>query len=198
MFKYVNEIDENKLLMQPLTRDNYDLVKGLSCRNEILDDFLINDAIYERGTRTYLFIYDDEGSKKILGFFSLSASGVSLISYKEGKGVKEEEQRYNASGVEIANFALDSEFHHMYWSEISKKEGIKFYLSDFLFTKVLEYITNDIIEVIGITFITLYSVPEAESLYRRRKFEYFGDFMIANNKRYLDGCIPMYIKIDDE
>ena len=82
--------------------------------------------------------------------------------------------------------------------EISKKEGIKFYLSDFLFTKVLEYITNDIIEVIGITFITLYSVPEAESLYRRRKFEYFGDFMIANNKRYLDGCIPMYIKIDDE
>lgn len=114
--------------MQPLTRDNCDLVKDFLCRNEILDDFLINDAIYERGTRTYLFIYDDEGFKKILGFFSLSASG-----------------------VEIVNFALDSEFHHMYWSEISKKEGIKFYLSDFLFTKVLEYMTNDIIEVIGIT-----------------------------------------------
>lgn len=188
MFKYVHEINREKIRIKPLTNENYNLVKGFYCGNETLDMFIIEDALYDDNTLTYLLTYVKDDTELLFAYFSISASGVSQKDNTET-------QQFNISAVEINNFALNKEYQHLYWNEKYKKLKIKFYLSDILFNMVLEYIMTKVATVVGVSCITLYSVPEAESLYRRNNFCSFEDYMIPYNKRYLDGCIPLYLKL---
>lgn len=184
MFKYFSEINLDEIKIEKLTYDNLILTKGFSCGNLDFDFFLQEEAIDDYKVSTYLILYHDN----LLGFFALSANGIYI------EDDDNDEINYISSAIEISYFALENKFHHISYNEEEEKKGTKFYLSDVLISKVLEFISNYIIDIIGAQFIILYSVPEAENLYARNEFKNFESYMKKSNKPYLRECIPMYIK----
>lgn len=181
MFKYFSEINLDEIHIEALNYDNHYLIKGFSCGNINFDEFLHEDAIYEHRVVTYLIVYQNN----LLGFFAISASGINKI---------EEGINYNLSAIEINYFALENKYHHISFNEEEEKKKTKFYLSDVIFSKILNFISNNIINIVGAEFIVLYSVPEAVDLYTRNEFKNFEEYMNCSNKPYLRECIPMYIK----
>lgn len=196
MFNYVEEINLEKIKIESLTEDNHHLVKDFCCSNDVFEEFLVIKALSSNDTRTYLFIYDNEKERILLGYFSISASGISIMNDGRSDAEKVGVRKFNMSAIEISHFALCEQFQHMFWDEGSKIENYKFYLSDVLFLELMKYITNEVLSVIGAAFIVLYSVPKAENLYRRNEFMSFEDFMIPDIKRYLEDCVPLYLKIE--
>lgn len=186
-FKYYSEMDLSKISLEPLTNENYHLVEGFSCGNIFFDEFLAEDAIYETLSRIYLIVYDEN---VLLGFFGLSATGLSAINISER--VKE---NYNKPAVEISYFAIDINFQHMLYNEKSKDEIVKIYLSNIVFAKLLQYIEEKISKVIGFNYIILYSVPEAVQFYKKHGFEDFNEYMIRSNKQMLSECVPLFVTI---
>lgn len=196
MFKYFEEIDIEKIKIESLTKENYYLVKDFCCGNEVFEEFLIKKSLTDYKTRTYIFVYHNEDKKILLGYFGLSASGISIMNDGRQDIEKAKAKKFNMPAIEITHFALCEQFHHMFWDAEAEVEKEKYYLSDILLLQLLKYIISDVLLVVGASFIVLYSVPEAESLYRRSEFVSFEDFMIPDNKRYLDECIPLYLKIE--
>ncbi len=184
MFKYFSEIDLDNIKIEKLNYDNLNLTNGFSCGNLEFDFFLQGNAIEEHRVSTYLILYNND----LLGFFSLSANGIYIEDNDNS------EISYISSAIEISYFALEKKYHHVSYNEEEEKKGTKFYLSDVLISKILEFISNYIIDIVGAQFIILYSVPEAESLYSRNEFKSFENYMKKSNKPYLRECIPMYIK----
>lgn len=196
MFKYFQEIEIEKVKIESLTKDNYYLVKDFCCGNEVFEEYLTKKALSDYKTRTYLFIYHNEDEKILLGYFGLSASGISIMNDGRKDVKKEEAKKFNMPAIEISHFALCTQFHHMYYDEKAEIEKDKYYLSDILFLELMKYIISDVILVVGASFVVLYAVKTAESLYRRNDFLSFEDYMVPDNKRYLYECIPLYIKIE--
>lgn len=184
MFKYFSEINLDDIKIEKLNYDNLNLTIGFSCGNLDFDFFLQEDAIEEYKFSTYLILYNNN----LLGFFSLSASGIN-IEDNDNSDIS-----YISSAIEISYFALEKKYHHISFNKEEEDKKTKFYLSDVLISKILEFISSYIIDIVGAQFIILYSVPEAESLYYRNDFNNFENYMKRSNKPYLRECIPMYIK----
>lgn len=182
---YIREIEIENIKIESFTIKHSELVKDFFCDNEYIDNYIHNEALTDRRTKTYLFIYHD----KLLGFFSISAKGISVDNSPK--------KPYNLPAIEISFFALDKKYHHMYYDERSEEELDKFYLSDILFVLSTKFIKNEIATRVGSMFVTLYSVPRAEDLYKRNDFINFEPVMLAENKNKLEGCIPLYAKIND-
>lgn len=194
MFKYCNEIEIDHIKIEPLTRDNYYLVRGFSCKNEVLTDFLQKKALSDNGTKTYLFTYSDLCNKYLLGFCSFGSPGISF--YNDYNAPKEQARRFSVSAIEINYFALDAKYSHMFWDEEAESENDEYFLSDILLNIAIKFIITNIRSVVGAIYILLYSIPKALGLYKRNGFKEFEDFMIPSYKRYLEGCIPMYLSIN--
>lgn len=182
---YIKEIKTENIKIEPFTIKHSGLVKGFFCDNEYIDNYIHNEALTDRKAKTYLFIYDNQ----LLGFFSISAKGISINN--------EPKKPFNLPSIEISYFALDQKYHHMYYNEQSEIELDKFYLSDVLFVLTTKFIKEEIATRVGAMFVTLYSVPRAEDLYKRNDFMNFEPIMLAENKSKLEGCIPLYAKIND-
>lgn len=185
--KYYNELDLDKISLEPLTDDNYHLVEGFSCGNIFFDEFLAEDALYEISSRIYLIVYDNN---TLLGFFGLSSTGLTTIRSDEHN-----KEIFNKSAIEISFFAIDTSFQHMYFNEKAKEEKMKIYLSDIVFIMIISYIQNYMKKFIGIEFVVLYSVPEAVKFYQKHNFEEFDDSMMPSTKQYLSDCTPMVFKL---
>lgn len=190
MFKYCCEINLDNIILKPLTKDNFYLVKGFCCENEVFDNFLLKEALFDNSTKTYLILYENI----LLGFFSLSASGISIINDSHEN---KESHRFNISAIEISHFALNKHFHHLYYDRQAKEENEKYFLSDICLEYILTYIVENVTTIIGAKFIILYSIPKAESLYKRLDFKNFESFMIPNHKRYYEGCTAFFLKINN-
>lgn len=183
---YIKEmLKVSEIQIEPLTKNNVYLVDGFFCGNDAINKFLKKDALDKKDIKTYLFIWKN----KLIGYFSISASGISVMNAPNKK--------YNLPAVEIKFFAIHEEYHHMYFDEEGEKSKEKFYLSDVLLIQVIDFIIDNICSIIGVYAIILYSVPTAVSLYKRRYFKPFIDLMIPDEKYYLEGCIPMFVRIQD-
>lgn len=197
MYKYAIEIDENDIEIEKLDKKHNDITKTFECGNDYMDEFLKKNAINDRLSTTHLFI--DKKNNLLLGFFSLSASGVSL-NMSNPNVERSKKNRFNISAIEISYFALNKPFKHMFFDEITEKENENYFLSDILFEKVIEYII-ELRKYIGFRNIILYSVPNSKDenrpldIYERFNFASFTDYMEKNNKRFLEGCIPLFKEI---
>ncbi len=198
MYKYASEINEENIIIQKLYDDNVYLIKDFVCGNDYIDEFLKKKAIYSRESTTHLIL--EKSSNLLLGFFSLSASGISF-NMSEVNTLREKKNRFNISAVEIDFFAVNKPFQHMFYDEISEKEKEEYFLSDILFEKIMEFILN-LRESIGFRSVVLYSVPNSKdsnkplNIYERFNFVSFKDYMEQDRKRYLEGCIPLFKDVD--
>ncbi|MFR4518422.1 MAG: hypothetical protein ACLT40_00485 [Fusobacterium sp.] len=183
---YVKEMLKiSDITIKPLTKENVNLVDGFFCGNDAINKFLKKDALEKQDIRTYLFIWEN----KLIGYFSVSASGISIMN-----GPK---KKYNLSAIEIKFFAIHEEYHHMYFDKEGEDTKEKFYLSDVLLAQVIDFIIDNICNIVGVYAIILYSVPTAVPLYTRSNFKPFINLMIPDEKYYLEGCIPMFVRIQD-
>lgn len=181
---YIYQIEDD-IEIKLFTHNMKDKIKNFYCGNDALDKFIQHDALssdkYE-DYRTYVFVLKDQ----IIGYFALSAKGMTMSIGP---------QYFNMPAIELSYFALDEQYHHIYYDEEAEKDNDRFYLSDVLLIKILTYIKEKIYPLVGIRYITLYSVPLAEDLYRRNDFVDFESVMLHENKSYLDGCIPLYTRL---
>lgn len=169
----------SNIKIEPLTNLNINLVEGFSCGEIFFDEYLIEDSLYEI-PKTYLIICDNN----LLGYFSITATGLLHSEYENG----ELKQIYNKPAIEINYFAIDVNYQH----KIISTEN-KLYYSNLIFYNILYFINN--IDILGFEFIVLYSVPSAINFYKKHGFKEFESYMSANDKQYLQGCTPLFIKI---
>lgn len=194
MYKYASEINENNITIQKLCSNNFHLTKGFTCGNDYIDEFLKKKAIDDKQSTTHLIIENKENL--LLGFFSLSASGISF-NMSETNVPRDKKNRFNISAIEIDFFAINKPFQHLYFDEIGKQEDEDYFLSDILFEKIMEFI-NELREYVGFRSVVLYSVPNSKDsnkpldIYQRFDFVSFKDYMEQDRKRLLEGCIPLF------
>ena len=177
--QYYNEININNIKIEPLTEQNDYLVEGFSCGEIDFDKFIYYDALGNE-CKIYLILYKNI----MLGFFGITATGI-ITNKMENDNIKE---IYNEPAIEINYFAIDVNYQH----KIISTEN-KLYYSNLIFYNILYFINN--IDILGFEFIVLYSVPSAINFYKKHGFKEFESYMSANDKQYLQGCTPLFIKI---
>ncbi len=154
-----------------------------SCGNEYLDKYLKVDSIKDENVVTYLFTDDD--NKKIMGYCSLTCSGI----HYELEGV-----RQTLPAIEIKYFAIDSRYQKLRFDDIDD-DGAHFYLSDKLLCDMIQICQTISCEVLGASYVVLYSVPDAVHFYKRNCFHSYNEYMKEDNIRLLDGCTAMYLEL---
>lgn len=194
MYKYAAEINEENIVIEKLSENNFKLVKEFECGNDYIDEFLKRKAVCDNQSTTHLLI--EKSNNLLLGFFSLSASGISF-NMSSGNVPRDKKNRFNISAIEIDFFAINKPFQHMFFDEITELENEKYFLSDILFEKIMEFII-EIKEYVGFRSVVLYSVPNSKDknkpldIYERFGFVSFEDYMEQDKKRFLEGCIPLF------
>lgn len=196
LYRYASQIKEENIKIEKLNDCNFNLTKNFVCGNEYIDTYLSKKAKDDSLATTHLII--DKTDNTLVGFFSISASGISFNM--SGTEIERENQnRFNIPAVELDFFAVNRQFQHMYYDEIAEKEKDDYFLSDILLEKIISFILS-LRDFIGFKSIILYSVPKNEEakpldIYIRFGFKSFEEFMEPSRKRFLDGCIPLYINV---
>lgn len=148
--------------------------------NVSIDYYFSEQAINDKAAVTYLFV--DEEMDKLVACMTLSCSAIIIEANSEMKL-----STTLMPAVEIQFFAVDEEYQHLPYVKRSSRT-----LSYYLFSYMIEEIREVSKTVIGAEKIVLYSVPKAESFYKRLKFVPFGNSMYGDQGTYISGCIPMY------
>lgn len=174
---YGKDINNEPIL---LTKDYITLVQKFNCGNEVINNYLKNNAYNDSKATTFIVL--DTKLNEIICYYSLNCSGF-VIDNGNNFTI------YPA--VEIKMFAIDEKYQHMPYSE-SIEDGN---LSDMLFSEVIGFIYSFTDNFCGADKVILYSVPEAESFYIRNGFKRFESFMLQSTSLFLDGCIPMYLNL---
>ncbi|MCC8161027.1 MAG: hypothetical protein LIO53_06960 [Oscillospiraceae bacterium] len=168
--------------VETLSRNTDVVFDDFSCGNDIIDRYLKIDALDDTKNITYLFI--DNSDNSVTAFASLSCSGI----------------RYHISeatdmllpSIEISFFAVRNDLQGLMYDEY---EDDVYHFSDQIFAEIIK-ICRDISEkYIGAEYINLYAVPDAVHFYERNFFESYSEYMKASQKRFLDGCQPMYFSL---
>lgn len=172
-----------------LTNSHKRQIKNFDCGTESINSFLKEKAYEEMesgSSVTKVVIIEDDESEdngKIIAYYSLSASSIVIESYS---------QKYFFPAAELRMFAVLDKLHGLDFTE-NNDDGT---FSEYLFSLIIYDIYNLSENTIGIQNIVLYSVPEAVNFYRDKiGFEDFTELMVKNNERYLQGCIPMCLKL---
>jgi len=160
-----------------------DMLSEFKCEKPSIRKFIQRGCLTSRENVSYIFL--DEENNAIIGFCSIRCGGISTIKYDE------EDNEYVTSlpSVEITYFAIDERYRSLRFDKESNKYQT---LSQILFLKMLEIISDISTNNIGATHICLYSVPEAENFYKRCNFESFKNYMKRDEKPYIKDCVPMF------
>lgn len=163
----------------PLTQENKDLLNDFSCGNSELDKTFRYNCVNDTSSVTNLTIDKENG--KVICVYSLNCA--SIIGCKEGK-------HYPRSAVEIKYFAMNIEYQDI--KSDDEDEGC---LSSAILYDISAQIFRFTEDVCGADFIFLYSTPEGEPFYRKCQFDDFPIEFLRNDDPYLEGCIPLFLKI---
>ena len=167
-----------------LTADEKKLIGGFCCGNETIDTYLKDKAIDDDAGRTYLFVRENV----IVGFFTLSCSGLTYKNYNSL-------QTFPA--IEIRYFAVHKKYQKYSISELSEDESDPYYLSDQMLCDTISYCKIISEELIAAQFILLYSVEYAVKFYKRNLFEPFREDFQSDQIRFLEKCTPMFMPLYD-
>ena len=163
----------------PLTQENKDLLNDFSCGNDELDKAFRQDCINDTSSVTNLVV--DKENNKVICVYSLNCA--SIIGCNEGK-------HYPRSAVEIKYFAMNIDYQDI--KSDDEDEGC---LSSAILYDINAKIFLFTENFCGAEFIFLYSTPEGEPFYRKCQFDDFPIEILRNNDPYLEGCIPLCLKI---
>lgn len=134
----------------------------------------LNDQTSGRGT-THVFIRNENGKDRILGFITLRAT--SFIKTYEN------ELRGNPA-LEILELAVAKDYEH---------QGIGSTLVKYAFTTAFDLNA----ETLGIQYVLLCADEQAEGFYRTFGFERVEDHDSVPRDGWNVHCVPMFIKLSD-
>ena len=170
---------ERKLLTENISNSVNGFEGELDDLNFI--EYLQNEAIYDRESRTYVYI--DNSNGKIVAFASLSCSTLILGD--------EDVQSY-APAILLDKFVVDSNYRHLAYSALTGAMT----LSDVILMDIIDYSESIAESVIGAKYIVLYSTPEAFHFYQKHvELRRFDSDMIPSCDPRIADCIPMYMLI---
>lgn len=174
--------EEINYYITKLNSDNVDLVQSFTCGNELIDHYLKNEAYRDEKAVTYLYL--EESSNLMLGFASISCSGILC---------QHEKTCITRPSISINYFAINTEIQHLPYDREQGED--RYCISDQMFCDLLSMCRMISNEYIGAEHVTLYSVPKAYSFYRRNMMSEFTEYMTRENYPYIEGCIPMFMAL---
>ncbi len=164
-----------------------ELLQKFRCEYSAIREFIQNKSIDSEKDVSYVFV--DEENNNIMGFCAICCTGI-LVSETAFDGT---DFLTSIPAVEIDYFAVDEQYRSLKFDEASNRYET---LSQAFFVYMLDYIREISSEYVGATHICLYAVPKAVNFYKRCGFESFCGYMRADELPYLNGCTPMFLKID--
>lgn len=167
---------------EKLTRENVGLVRTFSCGNEEIDKYLRQDAIDD--DKSVIYLYIEEDSSSILGFASISCSGIPC---------KFEKSFIVHPSILINYFAVSTQIQHLPFDDKPSRD--RYCMSDHLFCDLLKLCRSISEDHAGAINVFLYSVPTARGFYARNLMQEYEKFMTRENHTQIEGCIPMFMPI---
>lgn len=169
------------MICQPATVKDIKKV-SFSCGQSEIDRYFREDLLTDDDAVSYCF-WADSNKQDLVGIASLSCSGIIIKSH----------DHFNITpAIEVKIFAVDEKYQHQpFPDDDSGERNWSDYCLDYLIAEIYD-ITK---KVCGARHIVLYSVPGAESFYRRNNFENFVGYMEMPSNSYIDGCIPMFLNL---
>ena len=156
-------------------------VKDFDCGNEVINQYLTEQAYDDINAVTYLVINSD--NKEVIGFISLCCSGIRYTT--------DESFHVTLPAVEIKYFAIINSLHKLVFDDTDDH----FYFSDKVLCEVLRMCRDISERIIGARYILLYAVDSAVRFYERNLFTPYTEFMSKDKIRFLDGCTPMFMEL---
>lgn len=181
--KVLNGFSKNIHTDTRLFSDNdLSLAKNFDCGNSTINEMLSekDNLLYDRKCTTSIVV--DIDKSKIIAFYSLSCSAYVLVSHS---------QHYFYPAVEIKYFAVDKDYQDWQYSE-DTSEGC---LSNIIFSDMLNEISQKSETSFGADTIILYATDNAVNFYEKNYFKKFELDILENNDRFIQGCVPMYLKM---
>ena len=176
-----------KISFSEIHEGNKLILSNFHSGNDSIDSYFKGkcEAITDTSAKSFVVTNDStqNGMPSVIGVYSLCCSGYVVDSHK---------YFYIHPAVEIKYFAINEYYQDIQYSE-NTEEGC---LSSNILAMIIGRIISFTDSYCGANKVILYSVPEAEFFYQRMGFHLFADYMLKNNERYLEGCIPMYLDLD--
>lgn len=175
--------EEYKISFRKVDVNDADLLKEFKCEYSAIREFIRSKSLSSQEDVSYLFV--DEENNCIIGFCAICCTGISITTSNR----KGERYRTYLPAAEIDYFAIDENYRSL---PLDKESNRYETLSNALFAYILEHIKDVSKNIIGATYICLYSVPKAVSFYKRCGFEEFEPYMNSDEKPFVRGCTPMF------
>ncbi|MCR5218146.1 hypothetical protein [Treponema sp.] len=188
-YKYGEEVLYKIRLLKFSDKKN---IQDFSCGNECIDNYVKNEIFSDSELNTedgLHFIVYIKKTKKIIGFFSLAASG---IIHKVDNYVK------ILPAIKIDIFAIDVNFQKMHFDKDSKAESNPdnhFYFSDKIMGEVIKRCQSISEKHLKARFIVLYADKKALRFYKRNKFANLEKFMEPEKNQEVKNLTPMYMEL---
>ena len=161
-----------------LDDENINLLDDFSCGNDVLDEKFRKDCTYNPSFVTSLVI--NNSTKEIVCVYSINCA--SLILESHGK-------HYPTPAVEIKYFAMNIKYQDI---KAFDEEGC---LSNIILYDLIAQIFSFTDNICGANYVFLYSTPEGEPFYRKCGFIDFPKDAWNSDSSFLEGCIPLYLKL---
>lgn len=176
-----------KISFSEIHEGNKLILSNFHSGNDSIDSYFKGkcEAITDTSAKSFVVTNDNtqNGMPSVIGVYSLCCSGYVIDSHN---------YFYIHPAVEIKYFAINEYYQDIQYSE-NTEEGC---LSSNILATIIGRIISFTDSYCGANKVILYSVPEAEFFYQRMGFHLFANYMLKNNERYLEGCIPMYLDLD--
>lgn len=176
-----------KISFSEIHEGNKLILSNFHSGNDSIDSYFKGkcEAITDTSAKSFVVTNDNtqNGMPSVIGVYSLCCSGYVIDSHN---------YFYIHPAVEIKYFAINEYYQDIQYSE-NTEEGC---LSSNILATIIGRIISFTDSYCGANKVMLYSVPEAEFFYQRMGFHLFANYMLKNNERYLEGCIPMYLDLD--
>lgn len=176
---------EYPITFRKVSIEDSEILKDFDCGNPSINDFIQRKCLNEKGKVTYIFL--DTENNQVICFCSICCTGISINAMYGSRRCTT-----SIPSIEIDFFAVDERYRSIPFDEESNRYET---LSNTLFSFIIEKIEEIAEEHVGATRICLYSVPQAVSFYKRSGFKDFEEYMNADDKPYIDGCIPLFLTI---
>ena len=167
-----------------LSKVDIESLQSFNSTNEAIDDYFKKEAKSDTTSKSFVVLNKREDMPSIIGTYSLCCSGY-VYQFRD--------RIYINPAVEVKYFAINE-----YYQDAQHDDDVDFgCLSSNIFSIVIGNIINFTDNYCGANKIILYAVPDAVKFYKRMGFKPFEDYMLKTNERYLEGCSPMYLDLNE-
>lgn len=171
---------EELFSLKRLNGKTYKYCKNFNCGNDYLNQYAIDTSTDI--TDAVSFMYVDNKTNKAACIYSLSCSS---IIHNSGDNLS------LIPAVEIKMFALDVAYQHRDYSD-NPEDGT---YGDVFLSFIISTIRDFSESQRGCDYVVLYSVPQAESFYKRNFFEKFARYMQPDKSIINTDCVPMFHRL---